>query len=137
VDDEPEILAGIRRSLRREPYEILEATSPREALEVLRRRSVEVVVSDERMPGGSGAALLQEIRTLYPAAIRILLTGEVGLGSTMRILEECALYRLLTKPVSPEELVRTLRQAVRMHQLENARAHFHVLDAASSRPGAT
>ena len=68
VDDEPEVLAALRRELRRGPYEVLEATSGMEAMEILKSRQVAVAISDETMPGMGGVALLQWV-TAWPSGL--------------------------------------------------------------------
>jgi CheY-like chemotaxis protein len=75
VDDEPRILSALRRTLRREGYEILTAQSGQEALSLLRGRSVDLIVSDHKMPGHSGLAFLEEVARRHPGVPRIVLTG--------------------------------------------------------------
>ena len=65
VDDEPELLESIRDALRRERFRIFTAGSAAEALAVLEQQEIEVVVSDERMPGMSGSELLAEVYRRY------------------------------------------------------------------------
>ena len=77
VDDETRILSALRRTLRREGYSIETAESPSAALALLEARSVDLVVSDYRMPGGSGADLLRQVRARWPATRRMLLSGWV------------------------------------------------------------
>ncbi|MEK7317211.1 MAG: response regulator [Candidatus Eisenbacteria bacterium] len=62
VDDEPLLLEAMRDALRRHPYEVVTAGSAREGLEILSKRPVDVVVSDERMPGTSGSEFLSQVR---------------------------------------------------------------------------
>lgn len=75
VDDEPRILSALRRSLRREHYEVLTAESPARALALLAQRRVDLIVSDQKMRGASGLDLLQEVVRRHPSVGRILLTG--------------------------------------------------------------
>jgi YesN/AraC family two-component response regulator len=75
VDDEPEILSAIRRCLRTEPYEVITAGSGDEALAWLAELEVDVVITDERMPGMTGTELLLEARKRCPRTARALLTG--------------------------------------------------------------
>ncbi|HEU4431196.1 MAG TPA: response regulator, partial [Myxococcota bacterium] len=75
VDDEDHILSALQRVLRREPYELITASNPADALARCAARAVRVVVSDQKMPGASGIELLREIAALYPATRRVLLTG--------------------------------------------------------------
>jgi len=66
VDDEPHVTDSLKRSLRKEPYEVLSADSASEALKVLAREPVDVVVSDEKMPGMQGSEFLGRVCKLYP-----------------------------------------------------------------------
>ena len=77
VDDEKSVLDGLRRSLygQRNEWNQVFATSGAEALEILARERVAVVVSDMRMPGMDGATLLDRVRTIQPEAVRIILSG--------------------------------------------------------------
>jgi DNA-binding NtrC family response regulator len=120
VDDDPLLLEGLTRTLRREPYDIRTAASAKAALAILSAVPVAVVVSDEQMPGGSGADLLERVRESYPDVVRIILTGKTDLQATMRLIQEGALYRFLSKPLQDEDLKRTLRQALQMKRLNDA-----------------
>ena len=82
VDDEKAILDGHRLALRREPYTVLTAASPVEALKILATRRVDVVVSDERMPKMLGSEFLHQVQKRWPRIIRILLTGQTDLETT-------------------------------------------------------
>jgi len=75
VDDEVRILSALRRSLRKEGYEILTAETPAEAVRLLEECSVDLVLTDHKMPGMSGVELLGEAARLNPRAARILITG--------------------------------------------------------------
>jgi DNA-binding NtrC family response regulator len=119
VDDDPLLLEGLTRTLRREPYDIRTATSAKDALAILSTVRVAVVVSDEQMPGGSGADLLERVRETYPDTVRIILTGKTDLQATMRLIQEGGFYRFLSKPVQDADLKRTLRQALQMKRLND------------------
>jgi DNA-binding NtrC family response regulator len=112
VDDEPRILSALRRSLRREGWELVTAESPEQALQVLAERRVDLVVSDQKMKGGSGLALLEEVARRQPGAGRVLLTGwpeEVPAGQ----LERLGIGALLPKPWDDTELKAVLRAHLR------------------------
>jgi len=79
VDDEPSFTDSLKRILRKEPYEILSAGSADEALMILDGQVVDVVVSDEKMPGMSGSEFLSIVSKRYPETIRIMLTGHASL----------------------------------------------------------
>jgi DNA-binding NtrC family response regulator len=130
VDDEEAILKSIVFTLRKEPYEVLTATSAVEASRILATTHVDVVVSDDRMPFIRGSELLRSLRSDYPDVIRIALTGEVDLQITSRVIREGEPYRFLSKPVSPDELKQTLTQALRVRHL-----HTHGGTAARDAAG--
>lgn len=117
VDDEPNLLQGLRRALRREPYEILVAEGAAAALRLLDARPVDVVVSDEAMPGMSGTEFLGRVRSQYPDTIRIMLTGHGTLKVAIRAINDGEVYRFLTKPCDPVDLALTIRQALQRRTL--------------------
>lgn len=111
VDDEPMILAGLQRMLRnmRSEWEMAFADSGEQALDMLARQSYDVVVSDMRMPGMSGAKLLNEVMRLYPKTIRLILSGHADKD----LLLECvgSTHQYLSKPCDPAALKSTLQRA--------------------------
>jgi CheY-like chemotaxis protein len=103
VDDEARILSALRRSLRREGFELLFAESPAEALDVLDDRRVDFVLSDHKMPGMSGLELLERVAGRWPDIGRALLTGwpeEVPAGRA----EAAGILAVLPKPWDDGEL---------------------------------
>ncbi len=116
VDDELQLLKSIARVLRGEPYEVITTTSASEALGIVGTQRIDVVVSDERMPEMSGAALLEKIHARHPDIVCIMLTGEASLTITSKIIENGHLYRFLNKPVDNDELRRVLKQAMHMRE---------------------
>lgn len=116
VDDEPRVLRGYRDVLHKEPYEVLAAGSAAQALEILAKERIHVVVSDERMPSVSGSELLERIHRDYPDVVRIMLTGHASLLASVQAIND-GLYRFLSKPIAPEELRRVLRDALHVQAL--------------------
>ncbi|MFO1271048.1 MAG: EAL domain-containing protein [Rubrivivax sp.] len=104
VDDESNILAALRRLLRRDGYHILTAGSAAEGLQRLAEGDVDVIVSDQRMPGLSGVEFLRRAKDLYPETVRIVLSGYTELQSIIDAVNEGAIYRFLTKPWDDERL---------------------------------
>jgi response regulator RpfG family c-di-GMP phosphodiesterase len=109
VDDDACILAALRRLLRSEPYEVVTAPSAAQALASLRVRPVEVVISDERMPGTSGCELLAEVRQRWPWIGRVILTGHPGRSVLIRGFQ-VGIDSLIYKPWDDETFKRTIRQ---------------------------
>jgi two-component system probable response regulator PhcQ len=127
VDDELALLEGLKLNLRKEPYEILTCTSGSAALELLAAQPIDVVVSDERMPGMSGSELLATVRKRYPSTMRVMLTGQANLEATIRAINEGEVYRFLTKPCTPVQLAQTIRDALLIKKL--LRASSQLLEA--------
>ena len=117
VDDDSHLLEGIKRTLRREPYDVLVATSGARALRVLAERPVDLVVSDENMPGMSGTAFLARVRAEHPETIRILLTGQGDFEVAVRAINQGEVYRFFTKPCDAAELGAVIREALQQKDL--------------------
>ncbi len=112
VDDEPQLTDTLKRVLRKEPYDILTARSADEALALLARNSIDVVVSDEQMPGMPGSKFITLVRDKYPETIRMILTGHASLDAVIRAVNEGEIYRFFTKPCNPVDLAVTISQAL-------------------------
>lgn len=117
VDDESNVIEALKRALHKEPYKIFSAGSADEAIEILARQSVDVVVSDEMMPGMRGSELLALVNNKYPETVRIMLTGHANLDSALRAINEGQIYRYLQKPCNELELKLTIRQAIQRKEL--------------------
>lgn len=117
VDDEPRVTNALKRSLRKTPYKIMIANSAKEALEILKKVIVDVVVSDEKMPNMSGSEFLSIVRRDYPDTIRIMLTGQATLEAAIKAINEGEIYRLLTKPCNEVDLTLTIQQALQQKYL--------------------
>jgi len=111
VDDDPQVLAAVRRDLRsryRENYTIMSAVSGQEALTTVRELksrgdSLAMIVSDQRMPGMLGDELLAKSREVYPIARRVLLTAYSDIDAAVRAINDAHLDHYLSKPWDPPE----------------------------------
>jgi putative nucleotidyltransferase with HDIG domain len=112
VDDEVNILKALARLFRREPIRVLTASSADDALAVLAREPVRVIVSDQRMPGMPGVKLLARVRERWPDVVRIMLTGYTEIDVAVEAINHGEIYRLLTKPWDDWSLRATVRQAL-------------------------
>jgi len=112
VDDDLAILTMLFRALHKEPYEILYASSAPEAIQEMESHDVDVLVSDDRMPGIQGSDFLAQIRILFPGTVRIMLTGIVTPESMAKAVNNGHVFLYLTKPCPPEILAEAIRQAL-------------------------
>lgn len=110
VDDEERILRSLAMQFRRQ-YDVLTESDPQRALERLKSESVQIIVSDQRMPQMSGAELLEKASAIAPHSLRILLTGYSDLDAAVDALNNGGIFRYLTKPWDQQEMAFTLRQA--------------------------
>jgi len=131
VDDEDNILRALQRLFMDEDdLEIVTATSGEEGLKLLPDLSnLGVIVSDQRMPGMTGAQFLEKARTIAPDALRIILTGYADVSAAVDAINKGGAWRYLAKPWNDEELVRVIREAVERYRIimENRRLNALVL----------
>jgi len=115
VDDEPGMRAALTRTLRRDGYSILAASSGAEALDMLATNAVHVIISDQRMPGMCGTEFLNVVKQLYPDTMRIILSGYTDLEVVTDSVNRGAVFKFLTKPWDDELLREQVRDAFRRH----------------------
>jgi response regulator RpfG family c-di-GMP phosphodiesterase len=130
VDDEPNILAALRRLFRAQGYEVLTEESARAGLLVLESRAVDLVISDMRMPEMDGVQFLEQARALWPDTLRLLLTGNADVRLILDAVNRGEIYRYITKPWDDHEMTLVVRHAFErqalvreQHRLEELTAH--------------
>ena len=110
VDDESEILFSLRGLLRTE-FELHTAERGAEAMEILRRQPIHAIMTDQRMPNMTGVELLRRAKEERPEAVRMVFTGYADIKAVIDAINQGEIYRYLTKPWDPDELVAVFRQA--------------------------
>lgn len=110
IDDEPEIVAALRRQFRRK-YRVLTAYSAAEGHEVIATHPVQVIISDQRMPGMSGTEFYRLVKQDYPDAVRLILTGYADLQAVIAAINDGNVFRYIPKPWDPDELDTIVEQA--------------------------
>ncbi len=133
VDDEPNVTNALRRVLHHKPYRILTARSGVEALRLMEEHSVDLIVSDARMPGMDGATLLCEICERWPACIRILLTGYADIDTTIKAINDGRIYRYLSKPWHDDEICLIIEQSLAYQYAEQERLRLQKLTQEQNR----
>jgi response regulator RpfG family c-di-GMP phosphodiesterase len=118
VDDEANVVSSLKRLFRKDGHTILSANSGAEGLEILAHNKVDVIISDQRMPGMTGVEFLRAAKVSYPDTIRIVLSGYTELQSVTDAINEGAIYRFLTKPWEDEQLREHIRKAFEYKELQ-------------------
>ena len=108
VDDEKQMLTALNRVFRGKAYTVFTANSGQEALEVLENETMDVIVSDMRMPEMDGATFLAKSVDLHPTSRRILLTGYSDQESTVRAINEGQVHQYIMKPWDNDALKATI-----------------------------
>jgi two-component system probable response regulator PhcQ len=109
---------AFHNSLDHEAHRLFEVSCLKDALAIVAREPIEVVVADTALPDGTGLALLHEVRRIQPDTMRILLTSPAGLGTAVDAMEHGDVYRFLVKPWDGVELRGVVRAAVDRRQRE-------------------
>lgn len=116
VDDEPANLRMLERLLR-SSYRVITASSGEEALEVLRREEVALIITDQRMPGMTGTELLRESMKSNPDTIKIILTGYTDIEALIDAINTSRVYKFVSKPWDPVQLKQIIEDALREYRL--------------------
>ncbi|HIF94699.1 MAG: response regulator [Myxococcales bacterium] len=131
VDDEEAILETMTFTFM-DLYEVLTTSDPTTAMSILdENQPVSVVITDQRMPGMTGAELLKEVYARYPETVRIILTGFADSEATIKAINDGHIYGYINKPWEPDELKSIVRRASELHALaiENRRLVDDLSDA--------
>src|SRR3989338_7283092 len=111
VDDDPLIRGSLYEMLRGQHYDVEMASDGSEAMDHLKRRPFQLVITDWKMPQVDGLSLLSHIKTAHPDVNVILITGFANINSAVEAIRQGA-FDYLTKPIQPEELEETIKRAL-------------------------
>lgn len=117
VDDEQNILRAFRRLFMESEQNILLANSAEEALDILKQETVDLIISDMRMPYMDGYELLSRVRQQYPHVARIILSGFAEKDTMIQFIQDNLAVIYLLKPWENEQLLRTVNSILRLHQI--------------------
>lgn len=127
VDDEANILSSLKRLFRPQGYRIFTAESGAQGLEIMARESVDLVISDMRMPEMNGAQFLGKVREGWPDTVRILLTGYAEIGATIEAINKGQIYRYISKPWEDNDITLAVRHALQQKALEREKQRLEEL----------
>jgi DNA-binding NtrC family response regulator len=125
VDDEQYVLNSLRRALHRENCRVVTANSGAQAIDLFQHGEYGVVISDHRMPGMSGAELLERVREHNPDTIRIVLSGHSRFHEISDAISGGNINRFMVKPWDDDDLRQTIRAA--FAQYENLVRNRHAM----------
>lgn len=114
VDDEPLLLSSLSRVLRLH-YNVFTAENGMQALDIVQRHNIKVIVSDQRMPGMLGHELLGKVKEISPNTVRLLLTGYSDLDAILNSVNAGQIFRYINKPCSVEKLREMIELGVQIH----------------------
>ncbi len=127
VDDEPNILASLRRLFRRENYKVLTAGSAAAGWAVLEEEHVDIVISDMQMPEVNGTEFLERVRQRWPDTLRLLLTGHADHEATIGAINRGEVYRYITKPWNEDAILLVVRDALERQSLQREKIRLEEL----------
>jgi len=117
VDDDPDVLATLRRNFRR-LYTVLVAENGQQAIEYIDKESIDLIICDQRMPEITGDQVLQHAFQQCPDTIRILLTGYTDMESLVTNVNDAHIYQYVTKPWEPDDLKLKVQRALESLDLQ-------------------
>lgn len=118
VDDEPNILKALSRLLDRHGYRVFRAGSGAEAMQVLQLYACQVVLTDFRMPQMDGAALLANVKRLYPDTVCLVLSGYADFQSVLTLLNSGTAFRFLQKPWEDQQMLQEVAAAFQYYRAQ-------------------
>ncbi|OJU77844.1 MAG: two-component system response regulator [Bacteroidetes bacterium 47-18] len=117
VDDEESNLFSFKANFRIK-YNVFTAISGDTALQLLETQPVDIIITDQRMPGMTGVEFLSKVLEKYPEPMRILLTGFADMNAVIDAVNKGKIYHYLTKPWNEEELDNTIQKAYQEYLLQ-------------------
>ena len=131
IDDEVEITKSLTRQFRGK-YNVFTTTNAEEGFAIMEKERIQVVLSDQRMPGMTGVDFFSRIKNKYPDALKLILTGYTDIEAVIGAINEGQVFRYVTKPWNPQELDTIINEAFEKYELiTNNRKLMHSLHDAN------
>lgn len=116
IDDEANNLVGFKANFRKF-YNVFTAQSAEEGRKILNESNINIIITDQKMPGITGIEFLQSILIEHPDPIRMILTGYTDLETVIDAINKGQVYKYITKPYSADELKVTFDNAFEVYNL--------------------
>ena len=127
VDDEPSILSALRRLFRTRGLQVLCAESGQAGLDLLETETIDLVISDMRMPEMDGVVFLEHVRQRKPDILRLLLTGYADIASITGAINRGEIYRYIAKPWDDNDIILTVQDALERSALVKEKKRLEAL----------
>src|SRR5690554_3252481 len=114
VDDEPNNLVSFKATFRLK-YDVDTAISGADAIEIIKKKPIEIIITDQRMPEMTGVEFLERVIEINPEPMRILLTGYADMNAVVEAVNKGKIFHYLSKPWSEEELDETIKRAYEVY----------------------
>jgi len=134
VDDEPSILSALRRLFRAHGFVVLAAESGQAGLDILDKESIDLVISDMRMPQMDGVVFLEHVRLRKPDIPRLLLSGYADIASITGAINRGEIYRYIAKPWDDNDIILTVKDALEHSVLVKEKRRLEALVIAQAEP---
>jgi DNA-binding NtrC family response regulator len=119
VDDDPKNIVLVSRAMVHEGLRVLTAGNAEEALDLLARNTVSVIVADHRMPGMTGVELLRRVKGLWPDVVRVLMSGDIDVRTATEAINQGAVFKVLIKSADFEMLRSSIKDAFAYKALQD------------------
>jgi len=118
VDDEESNLRIFKNTFRKE-YNVHTATLAEQGIEILKNEKIDIIISDQRMPGMTGVEFFEYTLKEYPDLNRILITGYTDFSAIKNAINNAKIYQYVQKPWRENDLSNTIKEALKIYELEN------------------
>lgn len=115
VDDEPINLRLMERLLRRH-FTVLTASSGEEAIEIVKRQDISLIITDQRMPGMLGTELLRKCLTIKPGMVSLVVTANNDTDTAIEAITNSGAIRVINKPWNPDQILKTIQDALAVYE---------------------
>jgi DNA-binding NtrC family response regulator len=115
VDDEPSNLRMMERLLRRH-FTVLTANNGEEALQIVTREDISMIITDQRMPGMLGTELLRQCLTIKPGLVSLVVTANNDTDTTIEAITHSGAMRVINKPWDPDQILKTIQDALAVYE---------------------
>ncbi len=115
LDDEENNLFSFKATFRFK-YNVFTALTGAEALDIIRKNDIQIIITDQRMPEMTGVEFLEKVIEIKPDPMRILLTGYTDMGAVVDAINKSKIFHYLNKPWREEELTETISRAFEIYQ---------------------